>query len=120
MDTHFDGGIFQTHAAELARRLDHPYPPFAILDVRAEAATARDAIPGSVPWRADRPAGEFPGGTSEATEFFVVGEGPDDPAVRKTILALKGAGARRVVEMTGGMREWRRLGLGPGLLREER
>jgi rhodanese-related sulfurtransferase len=114
MDTHFDGAIFQTHAAELARRLAHPFPPFAVVDVRAQAATAPDAIPGSVPWRADRLDDSLPGGTSESTEFFVVGEGPDDPAVRETALALKRAGVRRVVEMSGGMREWRRVGFESG------
>ena len=36
MDMHFEGVIFQTHAEELRRRLEHPYPPFMVLDLREQ------------------------------------------------------------------------------------
>ena len=47
MDMHFDGVIFQTHAAELYRRLAHPHPPFAVLDLRDEPDWAAGRIPGA-------------------------------------------------------------------------
>ncbi len=46
MDPHFDGVIFQTHAAELIRRLRRPFPPFCVVDAR---------------WRGDFDQGHIPG-----------------------------------------------------------
>ena len=51
--------------------------------------------------------GALPDGAG--TEYVVIGEGPGDPAVRATSLALRRLGARRIVELTGGMAEWRRV-----------
>ena len=48
MDPHFDGVIFQTHAAELRRRLPHPWPPFVVVDVRPEEEYEKGRIPGAV------------------------------------------------------------------------
>ncbi len=111
MDMHFDGVIFQTHAAELARRLRHPHPPFAVLDLRGPEAWARGRIPGSrAVTVADLEAG-LPAGTDAATEFFLVGSGPGDPRVRDASFALQSHGARRRVEVPGGLVEWRQLGL---------
>ena len=110
MDMHFEGVIFQTHAAELHRRLAFPHPPFRILDVRPAEQWAAGHIPGAVTLA---PAGRAPGlpaGADARTELFIVGEDPDDPAVRASSLALKALGARRLVEVPGGMAEWRDLG----------
>jgi rhodanese-related sulfurtransferase len=111
MDMHFDGIIFQTHAAELRRRLEHPHPPFAILDLRAAAAWADGHIPGALQTSVDALESGLPEGTTEATEFFLVGSGPTDPAPRAASLALKRLGARRQVEVPGGMHEWQASGL---------
>jgi rhodanese-related sulfurtransferase len=103
MDPHFDGVIFQTHAAELRRRIRRPHPPFAVLDVRGNEAWRQGRIPGAVP------AGELtalPDGVAASAEIFVVGSGPDDQRVRAASLRLRELGARRVVELTGGMSEW--------------
>lgn len=110
MDMHFDGVIFHTHAAELERRTKHPFPPFAVLDVRPPAEYGKSRIPGSIHVDPERME-SLPAGTTEATEMFVVGNSHVDSAVRKTALALKRLGVRRVVEVTGGYREWRRRGL---------
>ena len=109
MDMHFEGIIFRTHADELGRRLGRAYPPFAVLDVRSAAAHERLRIPGS--FRVDAPLETLPAGTDQTTELFVVGAHPGDARVRQAALALKGLGARRVVEVPGGLREW----LGRGL-----
>jgi len=109
MDMHFEGVIFHTHAAELERRMAHPFPPFVVLDVRSPADHGESRIPGSVlvdPGKME----SLPAGTTQATEVFVVGTSHVDPGVRRTALALKGLGVRRVVEVTGGYREWRRRG----------
>ena len=53
----------------------------------------------------------LPEGTGEATEFIVIGRDPDDTGVRQASHVLRAAGARRVVEVPGGLREWRQLGL---------
>lgn len=111
MDMHFDGVIFQTHAAELRRRLDHPHPPFAVLDLRDEREWAAGHIPGARPASVDALEAGLPEGTTEATEFFLVGAGPTDPAPRRASLALQRHGARRRVELPGGMHEWRASGL---------
>lgn len=110
MDMHFEGIIFHTYADELARRLGHAYPRFAILDVRSRAEHERSRVPGSKHIGAGTLV-RFPEGTDEATEFFVVGTGLGDPEVRRAALALKGLGGRRVVEVTSGFYEWARRGL---------
>ncbi len=111
MDPHFDGVIFQTHAAELARRLRHPHPPFVVLDVRPRTEWAAGRIPGALPVAPAALAAGLPQGSSPDAEFFVVGGQPDDPAVREASLALQKLGVRRRVELTGGMHEWRHAGL---------
>lgn len=110
MDMHFDGVIFHTYADELARRMDHPYPPFSVLDVRSREEHAKSRIPGSLSLDSDR-LEALPGDAGAATELFVVGSNHTDPRVRQAALALKRLGARRVVEVTGGYHEWRRRGL---------
>ena len=110
MDMHFEGVIFHTHADELERRLAHTFPPFAVLDVRPRADHVSSRIPGClhcVPENLEL----LPAGTDKTTEFFVVGTGHTDRTVRRAVLALKGLGALRVVEVTGGYHEWRRKGL---------
>lgn len=111
MDMHFDGVIFQTHAAELYRRMHRPHPPFAILDVREEASRTGGSIPGAMAVSPAALEEGLPEGTTAATEFFLVGSGPTDPAPRAASLALSRLGARRRVELPGGMQEWRARGL---------
>ena len=111
MDMHFDGVIFQTHAAELRRRLDHPHPPFAVLDLRAHEAWVDGHIPGALTVSVEALERGLPEGTTETTEFFLVGSGPTDPAPRAASLALQRIGARRRVELPGGMHEWRASGM---------
>ena len=109
MDPHFDGVIFKTHPGEVVRRIRRPHPPYLLIDVRPDAERARGAIPGSVPL----PSGELtelPAGTTPLTEFFVVGRDQYDPEVRRTTVRLRQLGARRVVEITGGMFEWESYG----------
>jgi rhodanese-related sulfurtransferase len=106
MDPHFDGVIFQTHPAELARRLGRPFPPFRILDTRTRDAFDAGHIPGALHLTAEGVGRELTAGTTAATEVFVVGRGPGDPAVRELSLALRNLGARRVVELAGGMLGW--------------
>ena len=106
MDMHFDGVIFQTHAGELSRRLEHSHPPFAVLDLRTESDWAGGHIPGAINVSLDALERALPDGTSEATEFFLVGSGPTDPAPRAASLALQRHGAHRRVEFPGGMQEW--------------
>lgn len=110
MDPHFDGVIFQTHASELKRRMRSPSPPFCILDVRPSDVYASGHISGAVNTDVEELASGLPEGTSPGTEFFIVGRGPQDPAVRETTLALGRVGARRRVELSGGMLEWQHLG----------
>lgn len=111
MDMHFDGVIFQTHAAELARRLGHPHPPFAVIDVRGQGEWAAGHIPGSLPATPATLERGLPDGTTSQTEFFVVGSDPTDPAPRAASLELERLGATRRVELPGGMAEWTALGL---------
>jgi rhodanese-related sulfurtransferase len=106
VDPQFDGMIFQTHAAELARRLRFPIPPFRVIDVRPPEAFERGHIPGAVAASSVSPASLLAEATGGRIEIFVVGRGPGDPEVREASLALLHAGARRVVELTGGMVEW--------------
>ncbi len=110
MDMHFEGVVFQSHAAELARRIERPWPPFAVLDVRPAAEFERQRLPGALRFDPDGADG-LPAGTTAATEFFVIGRDPDDAGVRQASSRLRRAGARRVVEVPGGLREWRQLGL---------
>src|SRR5689334_7671833 len=109
MDPHFDGVIFKTYTAELRRRLRYPYPPFLVLDVRPRNEYERGHIPGAVP--VDPPGlTAFPAGADGRTEIFIVGGVPEDPRMREASLALHRLGAHRVVELTGGMFEWKRDG----------
>ena len=111
MDMHFDGVVFQTHAAELHRRLDHAHPPFAVLDLRDSSDWAAGHIPGARNVALESLDRGLPEGTTAATEFFLVGAGPTDPAPRGASLALQRLGARRRVELPGGMQEWQAHGL---------
>jgi len=106
MDPHFDGVIFQTHAAELRRRLARPFPPFRLFDVRPREAYEAGHIAGAQPLTAAQLGDHLPTGATPSTELFVVGRGPGDPAVRELALALRRLGAQRVVEFSGGMHEW--------------
>lgn len=110
MDMHFDGVIFQSHVQELRRRAEHPHPPFCILDVRDPADYRQGHVPGAVPASPADLAAALPAGTSPATEFFIVGADPDDGRVREASLALGAHGARRRVEVPGGVLEWRQAG----------
>jgi ArsR family transcriptional regulator len=109
MDPHFDGVIFTTHSGELRRRLSRPFPPFRILDVRPREEWERGHVPGAL---SAPPEGitSLPEGADERTELIVVGQEPEDPAMRAATLALKGLGVHRVVELTGGMVEWEMAG----------
>jgi rhodanese-related sulfurtransferase len=109
MDPHFDGVIFKTHAAELMRRRRRPYPAFCVVDSRWRGEYEEGHIPEAFPAGPDGPA-SLPPGTTSGTEFFVVGSRPEDPAMRNVSIALRRLGARRVVELTGGMVEWRLAG----------
>jgi rhodanese-related sulfurtransferase len=110
MDPHFDGVIFQTHPAELARRMRSPRPPFLILDVRSAEQRSRGTIAGAVALRStDLEA--LPPGTDAKTELIVVGHDLADKEVRRTTNRLRELGAHRVVELTGGMYEWEHFGL---------
>lgn len=103
--------IFQTYAAELARRLRFASPPFRVIDVRPSAAYASGHIPGAVSSASIEPSALVASAPGGRIEIFVVGRGPGDPEAREASLALLHAGAHRVVELTGGMLEWERDGL---------
>jgi rhodanese-related sulfurtransferase len=110
VDPQYDGMIFQTHGAELVRRLRFAFPPFRVLDVRPAGAFERGHIPGALSAAAVDPAAlmaQSPGGR---IEIFVVGRGPGDSLVREASLSLLRAGGHRVVELTGGMVEWELAG----------
>ncbi len=109
MDPHFDGVIFQTHAQELQRRMAFEYPPFAVLDVSGSEASS-GSIPGSIAVTLDGLDSGLPEGTTADTEFIVVGEDLNDTATRQISTRLQALGAKRVVEMPGGLREWRDAG----------
>ena len=109
MDPHFDGVIFKTHAGELIRRIRRPFPPFCVVDARWRGEYEEGHIPGAFPAGPDGLAA-LPPGTTEHTELFVVGGGPEDPVMRRVSLALRRLGAKRVVEVTGGMVEWKLAG----------
>lgn len=110
MDMHFEGVVFQSHAAEVARRIERPWPPFAVLDVRSSDEVGRRRLPGARAFDSAAASG-LPAGTTAATEFIVIGRDPDDTGVRRASKVLRAAGARRVVEVPGGLREWLQLGL---------
>lgn len=110
MDPHFEGVIFKTHAAEVRRRLSRPFPPFCLVDVRPRDLYAQGHIPGAVSAGAAELGEGLPAGTTERTEFIVVGAAPEDPAMRAASLALRRHGAHRVVELTTGMTDWKRSG----------
>lgn len=109
MDPHFQGVIWKTHAGELIRRIERPVPPYCVIDTRWRGAYDEGHIPGAVSILPED-LKALPAGTTEHTELFVLGEGAEDPAMRKASLALRRLGAHRVVELTGGMVEWRRAG----------
>jgi rhodanese-related sulfurtransferase len=109
MDPHFDGVIFQTHPAELARRIRSPRPPFLVIDVRTAEDRSRGTIRGAAAHRSTD-LESLPAGTDARTEFVVVGKNLDDPEIRRTTLRLRELGAKRVVELTGGMFEWEQFG----------
>lgn len=110
MDPHFEGVIFQTHAAELARRLQRPFPPYRLLDVRDPADFAAGHIPAAGNTSPEALRQGLPEGTGPGTEFFVIGAAPGDAAVRQASEALRASGAHRIVEFSGGMSEWSALG----------
>ena len=109
MDPHFDGVIWKTHTAELRRRISRPFPPFSIVDVRWRGAYDQGHIPGALNILPEN-IKSLPPGATERTEIFVVGEGVEDPVMRQASLALRQLGAHRVVELTDGMAEWKRMG----------
>lgn len=109
MDPHFQGVIFKTHAGELIRRIKRPVPPCCIIDIRWRGAYDEGHIPGAVSILPEN-LKTLPEGATEHTELFVVGEGAEDPGMRAASLTLRRLGAHRVVELTGGMVEWRRAG----------
>lgn len=110
MDPHFEGVIFQTHAYELAKRLQRGFPAFQAIDVREATAFASSHIPGATSASAEELTLGLPEGTDEATEFIIIGSDPDDRSVRMASQALRANGARRVVEFGGGMSEWNAYG----------
>ena len=112
MDPHFEGVIFQTHAAELQRRIAHDFPAWCALDVRSASDYAAGHLPGSLHGDAQSLTTALPEGTDRGTEFFVVGAAPGDERVRAASEALRSHGARRVVEFSGGMDEWAAFGFG--------
>jgi rhodanese-related sulfurtransferase len=110
MDPHFEGVIFQTHAAELRRRITHALPAWCALDVRSAGEFAAGHLPGSRHGASESLAEALPEGTDCDTEFFIVGSEPGDQRVRSTSEALRSHGAHRVVEFTGGIAEWKAFG----------
>lgn len=111
MDPHFEGVIFQTHAKELARRLEHRFPAWCALDVRSPSEFSSGHLEGARNESVETLATGLPEGTDQGTEFFVVGAGPEDRRLRATSEALRQHGARRVVELSGGIAEWSAFGL---------
>jgi len=107
MDMHFEGVIFQTHALELSRRVGHSWPPFVLLDTRSADEFNGGHIEGAIhaPVQVLRNNG-LPEGADPASEFIIVGREPEDPDVRSVSLLIKAAGARRIVELAGGMVAW--------------
>ena len=65
--------IFQTHAAELARRLRYAHPPLRVLDVREHALYEAGHLPMAIHVPGPGPR-ELPHGAG--TEYVVVGEQP--------------------------------------------
>ena len=111
VDTHLGAvQLFQTHAAELARRLGKPYPPFAVIDIRPAADFARGSLPGARSSTAAALGQQLPEGITPETEVFVLGSGMEDPERRRAAIAVARHGVRRVVEVTGGIAEWVQLG----------
>lgn len=110
MDPHFDGLIFQTHAAELERRLRKSFPAWCAVDVRSAAEFAAGHLPGSISISANELSTALPEGTDPTTEFFVIGSAPGDTRVRPASEALRRHGTHRVVEFSGGLAEWMAFG----------
>ena len=109
MDPHFDGVIFTTHPEEMARRIKFEYPPFAVLDVRLDRTAG--GIEGSVATSVKELESGLPEGTTESTEFIVVGADLNDQLIRQASEKLRENGAKRVVELAGGVKQWRDSGL---------
>ena len=107
MDPHFDGVIFQTYASELERRIRKAFPAWCALDVRSAADYAAGHLPGSLSVSIADLSNGLPEGTDPGTEFFVIGMGPGDERVRPMSEALRRQGAHRVVELAGGIAEWK-------------
>lgn len=110
MDPHYDGVIFQTHAAEMIRRVRASFPAFRVLDVRPSAEFASGHIPDALSSSAEQLELALPQGLDVGNEIFVIGAAVGDPAIRQASLALMSHGARRIVELPGGMSEWRNGG----------
>ena len=110
MDPHYDGVIFQTHAAEMIRRLSTSFPACRVLDVRATGEFASGHIPGALCVSSDKLELTLPAGLDLGGEVFVVGAAAGDPAIRQASLALMAHGASRIVELPGGMMEWLEAG----------
>ncbi len=106
MDPHYDGVIFQTHAAEMIRRLRTSFPAYRVLDVRSSGDFAAGHIPGALCVSAEQLELKMPAGLDGGSELFVIGAKLGDPAIRQASLALMAHGARRIVELPGGMAEW--------------
>lgn len=109
MDPHFDGVIFKTHAQELHRRLAFSFPPFVVLDVRSDEERGAGSLPGALAVDADS-LSALPEGATRSTEIFVIGRDQTDLVPRRVSLKLRSLGAIRVVEMPGGVKEWRDAG----------
>jgi rhodanese-related sulfurtransferase len=107
MDPQFDGFIFQTYPAELARRLRHPFPAFRVLDARSAEEWGAGHVPGAI-LASGQDLAALLAAAGGRIELFVVGREPGDPRVRGLSRSLLQLGARRIVELTGGMFDWRR------------
>ena len=110
MDPHYNGVIFQTHGAEMIRRLRTSFPAYQVLDVRSSSDFANGHIPGALNIEADRLELTVPKALELGGELFVIGTTLGDPAIRQASLALMAHGAPRIVELPGGMMEWRQAG----------
>ncbi len=108
MDMHFEGVVFQTHAAELRRRIGRRHPPLLVIDVRPAGRYASGHVPGACSLTLEELRRALPDGATAATELVVVGEDHEDPMVRTAALALRRHGVRRIVELSGGFHEWER------------
>jgi len=110
MDPQFDGVIFQTHSAELHTAVcTIPSPPSRSSTPARTTRFRRGHLPGALLASGQDLAAVLAKETGRI-EIFVVGNLPGDPRVREVSLALLQLGAHRIVELTGGMLEWKRSG----------